>query len=68
VIGEVMRPCGDAPECRCPELMVEVTVMAGGDDGGDVHACVSPTLSSHADGSAPSSDPMSYISLYSKLL
>jgi hypothetical protein len=39
-------------------------VVAGANDGGGVHACVGPTSSSHADGSAPSSDPMSCISLF----
>jgi hypothetical protein len=41
-------------------------VVAGADDGGDVRACVGPTSSSRADGGAPSSDPMSYISLFKK--
>jgi hypothetical protein len=31
-------------------------VVAGADDGGSVHACVGPMLSSHADDGAPSSD------------
>jgi hypothetical protein len=39
-------------------------VVTGADDEDDVHACVGPTSSSHADGGAPSSDPMSYISLF----
>jgi hypothetical protein len=39
-------------------------VVAGADDGGGMRACVGPTSSSRADGGAPSSDPMSYISLF----
>jgi hypothetical protein len=39
------------------ELMMEVACM---------HACVGPTSSSRADSGAPSSDPMSCISLFFK--
>jgi hypothetical protein len=39
-------------------------MVARADDGGGVHACVGPTSSSRADDSAPSSDPMSCISLF----
>jgi hypothetical protein len=42
-------------------------VVAGADDIGGMHACVGPTWTSHVDGGAPSSDPMSYISLFKKL-
>jgi hypothetical protein len=38
-------------------------MVGGADDGGGVHACVGPTSSSRADGSAPSSNPVSCISL-----
>jgi hypothetical protein len=53
---------------RWPKLMVEWTVVVRAVDGGGVHACVGPTSSSHVDGGAPSSDPMSYIFLFKKLL
>jgi hypothetical protein len=36
-------------------------VVGGAGDGGSVHACVGPTLSSHTDSGAPSSDPISCI-------
>jgi hypothetical protein len=42
--------------------------VAGTDDGGGVHACVGTMLSSRADGDAPSSDPISYIFYFKKLL
>jgi hypothetical protein len=38
-------------------------VVAGADDGGGIHACVSSMSSSRVDDSDPSLDPMSYISL-----
>jgi hypothetical protein len=38
------------------------------DDGGNVHACMGPTLSSRADGGALSSDPVNYIFYLKKLL
>jgi hypothetical protein len=41
-------------------------VVATADDGGGMHACVGPTLNSHVDNSAPSSDLMSCISLFNK--
>jgi hypothetical protein len=44
------------------------TVVARADDRGGVHACVGPTSSSRADSGAPSSDLMSCISLFKKLL
>jgi hypothetical protein len=44
------------------------TVVAEDDDGGGVHACLGPTLSSHVDSGARSSDIMSCISLFKKLL
>jgi hypothetical protein len=41
-------------------------VVAEANGGGTMHACVGLTLSSCADGYAPSSDPVSYISLFKK--
>jgi hypothetical protein len=38
-------------------------VVSGANDGGSVYTCVGPTSSSRADDDAPSSDPMSCISL-----
>jgi hypothetical protein len=43
-------------------------VVAEADDGGGVHVCVGPTSSSRADDGAPSSDLISCISLFKKLL
>jgi hypothetical protein len=43
-------------------------VVAEADDGGGMHACVDPTSSSHVDGGAPLSDPMSCISLFKKTI
>jgi hypothetical protein len=37
-------------------------VVAGANDGGSVHACVVPMLSSYTDSGASSSDPVSCIS------
>jgi hypothetical protein len=54
VIGEAVRGCGQrCSSVRWPELMVEVVVVVGTDDGGGVHACMGPTSSSHMDGGAP---------------
>jgi hypothetical protein len=39
-------------------------MVARADDGGDVHACVGPTLISHAYDGAPSSYQVSCISLF----
>jgi hypothetical protein len=41
-------------------------MVAGADDGSGMHTCVGPTLSSRAEGSALSSDPISCISLFKK--
>jgi hypothetical protein len=41
-------------------------VVVGVDNGDDVYACVGPTLSSLADGGAPSLDLINYISLFKK--
>jgi hypothetical protein len=43
-------------------------VVTGANDGGGVHACVGPISSSRADGGAPSSDPVNYISLFKKAI
>jgi hypothetical protein len=43
-------------------------MLAGADDGGDVHACVSPMSSSCADVDTSSSNSMSYISLFKKTI
>jgi hypothetical protein len=42
--------------------------VAGANDGGRVHACVGPTLSSHVNYDSPSSHQLSCISLFKKLL
>jgi hypothetical protein len=44
------------------------TVVAGADDGGGVHTCVGPTLSSRADDGAPLLDRVSCIPLFKKKL
>jgi hypothetical protein len=41
-------------------------MVARANDEDGVHTCVVPTSCRRADGGAPSSDPMSYISLFLK--
>jgi hypothetical protein len=43
-------------------------MVAGVDDGSNMHTCVGPTSSSRADASAPSSNPVSCISLFKIIL
>jgi hypothetical protein len=43
-------------------------MVAAADDGGSVYTYMGPTLSNHADGSVSSSDSVSCISLFKKII